>query len=271
MKIDLEIFKKPNPFSKDTKPFWDDVHISKHMLRAHLDETHDAASRQPHKMDAACQFLYDHYPPNEYPKVLDLGCGPGLLTKRLLEKGYDAYGVDVSSRSIAYAKDHFGESYFERQDYLSLTLKQRYDLVILMYCDYAVLSAEDRKRLCQNIRKVLKKDGIFVFDVFTKERFKNREERKSWLYQSQGFFSPNPHLLLEAFYRYKAGLFLEQFIIMEEDTLDVIYNWHQTYDLNHIKTELNDHHFKVLKHYADVTGKAYHQDSETLYLVTKKA
>jgi len=189
----------------------------------------------------------------------------------LLEKGYDAFGVDISKRSIAYAKAQFGERYFARQDYLNLDVDQRYDIIVLMYCDYAVLSPNKRQRLLQNISRVLKNDGVFVLDVFTPQRFKDRDERKSWVMQDESFFSPNPHLLLESFYRYKQDLFLEQFIIIEAARWDVINNWHQTYTLKRIKDELNQSGFRVLKYYADVTGEAYHAHSETLYLVTEKS
>ncbi|HOJ15222.1 MAG TPA: class I SAM-dependent methyltransferase, partial [Deltaproteobacteria bacterium] len=43
-------------------------------------------------------------------RILDLGCGPGLYTKRLSDAGYDVTGMDYSRRSIAYAKEHDTET-----------------------------------------------------------------------------------------------------------------------------------------------------------------
>ncbi|MBU2598841.1 MAG: hypothetical protein KKC53_06730 [Actinobacteria bacterium] len=42
----LEYSKKPNIFEKSTAPFWDDPHISKHMLEAYLNSNWDVASRK---------------------------------------------------------------------------------------------------------------------------------------------------------------------------------------------------------------------------------
>ncbi len=42
-------------------------------------------------------------------RVLDVGCGTGRHVGALLERGYDAYGVDPSPEMLAHARDHVGE------------------------------------------------------------------------------------------------------------------------------------------------------------------
>lgn len=50
-KVNIALFKeflqKPEPFTTGEELFWDDPHISKGMLEAHLNPTIDAASRRP--------------------------------------------------------------------------------------------------------------------------------------------------------------------------------------------------------------------------------
>ena len=38
-------------------------------------------------------------------RVLDAGCGPGLLVELLRERGVEAFGLDVSSYAIAHVPD----------------------------------------------------------------------------------------------------------------------------------------------------------------------
>jgi 2-polyprenyl-3-methyl-5-hydroxy-6-metoxy-1,4-benzoquinol methylase len=40
------------------------------------------------------------------PVILDLGCGNGSLAKALIEKGYNVYGTDASSKGIDIAQRH---------------------------------------------------------------------------------------------------------------------------------------------------------------------
>jgi len=45
----------------------------------------------------------EHLP--EGARILDVGCGPGELVARLLEKGYDAWGVDISQNMVDEAAE----------------------------------------------------------------------------------------------------------------------------------------------------------------------
>lgn len=45
-------------------------------------------------------------------KILDIGCGNGYLVRSLLEKGYDAYGIDASVSGISIAKEIHPDRFF---------------------------------------------------------------------------------------------------------------------------------------------------------------
>jgi len=98
-----ELSKKPALFTPGEKKFWDDPHISKCMLEAHLDPNHDAASRRPEIIDQTVHYLFESGILKHGMKVLDLGCGPGLYAERLYKAGVDVVGLDISERSIEYA------------------------------------------------------------------------------------------------------------------------------------------------------------------------
>ncbi len=56
--------------------------------------------------------------------VADLGCGPGQIARHLHELGVDAFGVDLSDRMIALAREVHGDRgvRFEVGDFLALDL-----------------------------------------------------------------------------------------------------------------------------------------------------
>jgi SAM-dependent methyltransferase len=41
-------------------------------------------------------------------RVLDIGCATGLLVKRLIDRGYDALGIELNARSAEYGRRTFG-------------------------------------------------------------------------------------------------------------------------------------------------------------------
>ena len=127
---------------------WDDDHISKGMLEAHLNPDWDAATRNHAFLDKSVKWISEIAPPSRFKKLLDLGCGPGLYAERFVKTGYSVTGIDFSKRSIEYAKEQTkcngsGIEY-HYQNYLSLDYTEEFDLVTLIYCDYAALSVSDR-------------------------------------------------------------------------------------------------------------------------------
>lgn len=48
----------------------------------------------------------------ESPKILDIGCGNGWLVDILIQKGYDAYGIDASESGINVAKTRHQNRFF---------------------------------------------------------------------------------------------------------------------------------------------------------------
>ncbi len=76
---------KPELYQASTSKLWDDEHISKKMLESHLDEW-DAATR-PHKfVDKSVDWIVSILPPKKHPKLIDLGCGPGIYAEKFFAK-----------------------------------------------------------------------------------------------------------------------------------------------------------------------------------------
>ena len=75
------------------------------MLKEHLSQEHDAASRRAAIIDGQVAWIHDHLLQGNPTRILDLCCGPGLYANRLARLGHRCVGIDFSPASIAYARE----------------------------------------------------------------------------------------------------------------------------------------------------------------------
>ena len=271
----LELAAKPELYAPSTKSLWNDEHVSKGMLKAHLDPNIGAASRKHSFIDQSVEWVSKVAPPSTHRDLLDLGCGPGLYAERFANSGYSVTGIDFSTRSIAYAQEQtqVNQSGIEYilQDYLTIGFDARFDVVTLIYCDYAVLSVDDRLVLLQKIHRALKPGGKLIFDVFTPIR--REEEARVWTYFSfGGFFSPRPHVLLEAVHQYDDvdETELHQNVVISELGVDCFNIWNHYFTREKLGAELAVAGFSSLDFYGDVAGASYSEESETICVVATR-
>ena len=94
----------PVPWSDGGKIPWSDPAFSARMLREHLLQVHDRASRRFETVDRHVQWIHQSLLGAGPGRVLDRGCGPGLYTSRLASRGHRCVGIDYSPASIEYAR-----------------------------------------------------------------------------------------------------------------------------------------------------------------------
>ncbi len=263
----LSLSKKPVLWKRSEELFWDDEHISKGMLEMHLNPNLELASRTHDTIDNSVQWLSTIIKANS--KILDLGCGPGLYGSRLSKLGYDVTGVDYSKRSITYAKEHDKKTKYIYQNYLDIDFDNEFDVIILIYCDFAALTKDERKTLLSKVRKALKSSGLFIFDVFSITSFKNEDTQPTWsFYESGGYWSSNPHICLEAIHRYENNtVSLNQFIVVTDTKIKEYLIWNTMYDLESLTAELSVSGFSVKEKFDDVCGKPYSRNSDTICMI----
>jgi len=264
----FHLLTKPALWQRSGEAFWDDEHISKGMLEAHLNPDWDAASRKHSFIDTSVKWLSSVIPAGS--KVLDLGCGPGLYAKRLTDIGYDMTGMDYSKRSIAYAKSQDSKTEYIYQNYLEMDYAGIFDAVILIYCDYTALTPDERKTLVNKVYAVLKPGGLFILDVFTDKFFSKKTNKTSWtLCENGGFWSAEPHICLEATYLYeKNTVAVDQYIVITNGGVKEYLTWNTAYSAEKLTDELLP--FKIKAMYGDVGGSPYTGEGETLCAVLEK-
>jgi SAM-dependent methyltransferase len=256
--------------------FWDDEHISKGMLEAHLDPEWDAASRKHTFLDASADWIASIAPPARYPALIDLGCGPGLYAERFHVRGYTVLGVDYSHRSLAYAQDQAQKNghaiCYRYQNYVQLDEEAAFDVATLIYCDYGVLPAPARRDLLGRIYRALKPGGKFIVDVCAPEEYADKPETTNWQYHPDGgFWSPNPHLCLYGRYRYDdACAVVDHYVIVEEASVRYFNNWQHYFTPESLCAEMQSAGFHAPQIYDDMAGAPYHPASPTFCLVIEK-
>lgn len=246
---------KPALYEKGTTNFWDDPHISKHLLEAHLDPEFDAASRRPATIEKTVSWVNGHL--KEKASILDLGCGPGLYAERFATLGHKVTGVDFSKRSIEHAvrssKEKGLDITYIYQNYLELDCFEQFDIVLLVYCDFGALTNANRDILLGKMYKALKPGGMLIFDVFTEEFRNSIETKKDWEIAEDGFWATGTYLVLsETFHYQNEQVMLSQTIVLKENGE---YDVHRIYDHYYSEQDLTS-----MLNGAGFTGHTFHRD-----------
>lgn len=99
-------------------------------------------------------------------RILELGCGAGNLTLWLAQKGYDAFGVDITPNAIDWAKEKNAVSQvkadFQLGDITDLKSYEDefFDIAIDAHCLHWIYG-EDRMKSFSSIFRVLRKGALF--------------------------------------------------------------------------------------------------------------
>lgn len=266
---------KPTVYEASSSAFWDDEHISKYMLDAHLNPDIDSASRGMKFIKESVDWIARCCNGGQGKQLLDLGCGPGIYAELFTEKGFAVTGVDFSKRSIQYAKQHAVECekriQYYYQNYLDIDFENEFDVVTLIYCDFGVLSPSDREMLLKKIRKALKPEGILILDVFTKVYLNIFKEKETVHYQENGFWSDKPHVVIQRNSVYEdTKNTLEQYLVVTEGDCACYNIWNQIYSEESLLAELESGGFHTTELFGDVSGKKYTGQQETMCVIGRK-
>lgn len=269
-----QIHQSPPPLFERGAPMWHDPYIATQMLKFHLNESHDIASRRPELIDQIIAWLINRLNLQSGMTLLDLGCGPGLYTQRFAEAGLQTTGVDYSQNSIDYAKDNDSETTYLCQNYIDIDFPDdSFDIVMMIYGDLCVLSNEERDNLLSKIHQMLKPDGYFVFDVTQPKVHQYLENYNHWsVAPDGGFWKPDPYLILEQGFSYPDDIKLHQYIVIEPNGTQTLYrNWFQDYTTTTIFPIVSAQQFKIIDIYADLIGTPYSDDSDWCGVIAQKS
>ena len=269
---------RPDPFCEYTTPeFWNDEHISAQMLRFHLDPVAEPASRAHAFIDRSVEWLIPTVGLGVGSRLLDLGCGPGLYANRIAARGVDVLGIDVSHRSLEFAREVARErslpASFREGNYLTCELGSGHDAAILIYEDYCALGPRQRECLLARVRAALRPGGRFVFDVTAVPRFSQYRDavtREPNL--MDGFWAEPPYVGTHETWTYPAlNLILERYVIETATGERCFWNWMHCLAPDEVAAELAAAGFGEPTYFGDVAGAAFDPTATTFAVLAGRA
>jgi cyclopropane fatty-acyl-phospholipid synthase-like methyltransferase len=271
------IFHRPRPFEFYTaNELWTAEHTSAQMLAYHLNEEVDLSSRSGVFIDRSVEWIVPHLGVGKGTKIADFGCGPGLYTTLLARRGADVTGIDFSRRSIDYARKTAAAEglsiRYINESYLELELDDRFDLVMMIMCDFCALSPEQRRTMLRKFHALLAPGGAVLLDVYSLAAFAGRKELATCeMDLLDGFWSPHRYYgFLNTFKYDQEKVVLDKFTIVEEARTRTIYNWLQYFSPEGLEQELSGCGLDIEKRYADVAGSTYNPEHSEFAVVARK-
>jgi 2-polyprenyl-3-methyl-5-hydroxy-6-metoxy-1,4-benzoquinol methylase len=271
------INERPEPFQFYTaSDLWTDEHTSKQMLSFHLNEAIDVSSRNAEFINRSVEWIASEFNIGSDSKIADFGCGPGLYAARLAKCGANVTGVDFSGRSIEYAKEVAAREQlnisYVKQNYLEFETQDRFDLILMIMCDFCALSASQRMVMLAKFHQLLVPGGSVLLDVYSLNAFRQREEASSYgTNLLDGFWSEEKYYeFLNTFTYEDAKVVLDKYTIVEAQRIRTVYNWLQYFSSESLTSELEAAGLTRHDLYGDVAGAPFDESASEFAIVGKK-
>ncbi len=272
-----EINSRPTPFQFYTaEELWTDEHTLRQMLKYHLNESIDAASRNKNFIEDSVDWISSHFGVNDKTEIADFGCGPGLYATMLAERGAKVTGIDFSKNSLAFAKQVAIQKGltidYVHSNYLDFVTEHRFDLLIMIMCDFCALSPAQRKIMLSTFSSILKPNGSLLLDVYSLSSFNQKEESATYeLNQLNGFWSSQDYYCFLNTFKYeKEKVSLDKYTIIEETRTRIVYNWLQYFSTESLVNEVEENGFKIDAVLSNVAGSTFDPDSKEFAIIAKK-
>ncbi len=96
--------------------------------------------------------------------AIDLGCGNGVLTKALKEKGLSVTGIDSSEEQLRIARELYPDISFIAADAVSLSVRNPVDIVF-SNAVFHWIDKDKQQTMLSSISRSLKEGGQLVFEM----------------------------------------------------------------------------------------------------------
>ena len=214
----------PIPWAEGEKIPWNDPDFSRRMLKEHLSQAHDAASRRFEIIDEHVEWIHNQVVRGNPTRILDLGCGPGLYASRLARLGHRCVGIDFSPASIAYAREQAEDAGLEctylEQDIRTANYGAEYGLVMLIFGEFNVFGREEAKGILTKACRALLPDGLLLLEPHAFDKVVEiGSQPSSWYSAEKGLFSSESHLCLqESLWDADDNVAIERYYIIDAAT-----------------------------------------------------
>jgi SAM-dependent methyltransferase len=185
-------------------------------------------------------------------------------------------GIDFSERSIAHARRTAREAGLSIDyvvgNYLEFETDARFDLVIMIMCDFCALGPAQRKLLLRKFHRLLAPGGSVLLDAYTLNAFARREESATYeKNQLNGFWSASPYYAFVNTFTYDdQKIVLDKYTLVEEGRTRTVYNWLQCFSPEALEGEVKDAGLTVEAILASVAGDAFDPGADEFAIIAVK-
>lgn len=125
------------------------------------------AYREPFNNEAELNELMSLVEPGGH--VLDAGCGSGVVTQALVDKGFQVTGIDISQKMIGIARKRIPDAEFIVGDMAALDFDdETFDGIVSTYAVFHIPRTKHFS-LFQDFHRILRKGGAILFSIGSKE------------------------------------------------------------------------------------------------------
>ncbi|HRF46919.1 MAG TPA: class I SAM-dependent methyltransferase [Anaerolineales bacterium] len=216
--------RMPQPWAEGDKIPWNEPGFSRRMLREHLTQDHDAASRRTGTIERHVDFIHTTLLKGRPGRVLDLGCGPGLYSNRLARLGHTCFGIDFSPASIGYARETAAAEglacTYREADLRTAEFEPEVDTALFLFGECNVFRPAELRDILARAAQALKPGGHLLLEPSTPEAITRiGQQPATWSAHNEGLFSDRPHLLLhEAFWDEAQRVSTDRYFVVDADT-----------------------------------------------------
>ncbi len=274
----LQRTSPPEPWAEGDKIPWHDPDFSRRMLREHLSQAHDAASRRTIIIDEHVEWIQREVLHDRASRVLDLGCGPGLYSSRLAQRGHTCVGIDFSPASIEYARE-VAQSQQLACEYRLADLRQAeygtgYDLAMFIFGELNPFRPAEAQRILSKAYATLNEGGRLLLEVSMFAAVQRQgHQRATWYTLEQGLFSDRPHMcLFESFWHEAQAVAIERFYIIDAETGEVTQHSisSQAYTDEQYRQLVQSAGFTDLTFYPSLIGQPDERQKDFITIVAQK-
>ena len=264
------------PFAQGSGLPWNDPGFSQRMLKEHLSQHHDRASRRFEIIDQQVAWIHQAVLGGKAGRVLDLGCGPGLYTQRLAQEGHKCTGLDFSPASISYAQAQATRAELDCEyrlvDVRTAELGSDFDAVLMLFGEFNTLARPDAQSLLDRIHSALAPSGRLVLELHFDDYVRALgEQPPNWSARLAGLFADLPHLVLhESLWHAEVAVTSERYWVFEGESEPSVYSLStQAYSNEELEEMFVRAGLSITGHYESLTGE-FESEAELFGLVGER-
>lgn len=201
--------------------------------------------------------------------VCELACGTGNITAELEKRGYDITGVDISSDMLAVASEKLGKARLICADMVHFQTKNEYEAFLCMIdgMNYVTVP-KAAERVLKNVKKSLKKNGVFIFDVSTRYKLERILGNETYIHSEYDVFYSWENQYIE---KYNLSDMLLNFFVRQGDSYRRFEERHlqRGYSERELRIMLERAGFTEINVYDELTLNPPKADSERIVFVCR--